>query len=93
MTASSRIAIVTGASRGLGAAMAEQLALQGQLELRVLQLPSGKDPDEFLKSQGAGDYRALLDQAPLWLERGLWVEWIWQWSRGPNQELAVQAGH
>ena len=46
----------------------EQLALQGQLELRVLHLPSGKDPDEFLKDHGAGDYRALLDQAPLWLD-------------------------
>ena len=46
----------------------EQLALQGQLELRVLHLPAGKDPDEFLKTQGAGDYRALLDQAPLWLD-------------------------
>jgi DNA primase len=46
----------------------EQLSLQGQLELRVLHLPTGKDPDEFLKDHGAGDYRALLDQAPLWLD-------------------------
>lgn len=46
----------------------EQLALQGQLELRVLHTPSGKDPDEYLKDHGAGDYRALLDQAPLWLD-------------------------
>jgi DNA primase len=57
---------VRAAQRAIGEV--EQLALQGQLELRVLQLPSGKDPDEFLKSQGAGDYRALLDQAPLWLD-------------------------
>jgi len=27
----------------------ENLAIQGQLDLRILQLPSGKDPDEFLK--------------------------------------------
>ena len=57
---------VRAAQRAIGEV--EQLALQGQLELRVLQLPAGKDPDEFLKEHGAGDYRALLDQAPLWLD-------------------------
>ncbi|KZR64116.1 DNA primase [Prochlorococcus sp. MIT 1306] len=57
---------VRAANRAIGEV--EQLALQGQLELRVLHLPSGKDPDEFLKDHGAGDYRALLDQSPLWLD-------------------------
>jgi len=57
---------VRAAQRAIGEV--EQLALQGQLELRVLQLPAGKDPDEFLKEHGAGDYRALLDQAPVWLD-------------------------
>jgi len=57
---------VRAANRAIGEV--EQLAMQGQLELRVLHLPSGKDPDEFLKEHGAGDYRALLDQAPLWLD-------------------------
>ena len=57
---------VRAANRAIGEV--EQLALQGQLELRVLHLPSGKDPDEYLKEHGAGDYRALLDQAPLWLD-------------------------
>ena len=57
---------VRAANRAIGEV--EQLALQGQLELRVLHLPSGKDPDEFLKEHGAGEYRALLDQAPLWLD-------------------------
>ena len=57
---------VRAANRAIGEV--EQLALQGQLELRVLHLPSGKDPDEFLKEHGPGDYRALLDQAPLWLD-------------------------
>lgn len=57
---------VRAANRAIGEV--EQLALQGQLELRVLHLPSGKDPDEFLKDHGAGDYRALLDLAPLWLD-------------------------
>ena len=57
---------VRAAERAIGAV--EQLALQGQLELRVLRLPAGKDPDEFLREHGAGDYRALLDAAPLWLD-------------------------
>jgi DNA primase len=57
---------VRAAQRAIGEV--EQLALQGQLELRVLHLPAGKDPDEFLVEHGAGEYRALLDQAPLWLD-------------------------
>jgi DNA primase len=57
---------VRAAQRAIGEV--QQLALQGQLELRVLHLPSGKDPDEFLREHGAGEYRALLDQAPLWLD-------------------------
>ena len=57
---------VRAANRAIGEV--EQLAMQGQLELRVLHLPSGKDPDDFLKAHGSGDYRALLDQAPLWLD-------------------------
>lgn len=57
---------VRAAQRAIGEV--EQLALQGQVELRVLHLPAGKDPDEFLKDHGAGDYRSLLDQAPLWLD-------------------------
>jgi DNA primase len=54
------------AQRAIGEA--EQLALQGQIELRVLHLPAGKDPDEFLREHGPGEYRALLDQAPLWFD-------------------------
>jgi DNA primase len=57
---------VRAAQRAIGEV--EQLALQGQLELRVLHLPAGKDPDEFLRAHGPGEYRALLDQAPLWLD-------------------------
>jgi DNA primase len=57
---------VRAAQRAIGEV--EQLALQGQLELRVLHLPSGKDPDEYLREHGAGEYRALLDASPLWLD-------------------------
>ncbi|MEA5472731.1 DNA primase [Synechococcus sp. CCY9201] len=57
---------VRAAQRAIGEV--EQLALQGQLELRVLHLPAGKDPDEFLRQHGPGEYRALLEAAPLWLD-------------------------
>jgi DNA primase len=57
---------VRAAQRAIGEV--EQLALQGQIELRVLHLPAGKDPDEFLRDHGPGEYRALLDVAPLWFD-------------------------
>jgi DNA primase len=44
------------------------LAYQGEVQLRILNIPQGKDPDEFLKTHTAADYQALLDQAPLWLD-------------------------
>ncbi|AIQ97051.1 DNA primase [Prochlorococcus sp. MIT 0801] len=46
----------------------ENLAIQGQLDLRVLQLPSGKDPDEFLKDNSPSEYEALAAKAPLWMD-------------------------
>jgi len=57
---------VRAAQRTIGEV--EQQALQGQLELRVLHLPAGKDPDEFLKQHSQADYLALQDSAPLWLD-------------------------
>jgi DNA primase len=44
------------------------LAYRGEVQLRVLNLPQGKDPDEFLKTHTALDYRDLLSDAPLWLD-------------------------
>ncbi len=44
------------------------LAYQGQLQLRILNLPSGKDADEFLKLNSRESYVELLDHAPLWLD-------------------------
>ncbi len=44
------------------------LAYQGQLQLRILNLPSGKDADEFLKLNSQESYLQLLDNAPLWLD-------------------------
>jgi len=48
----------------------ETLVYSGQVQLRVLNLPGGKDADEFLKSSpdAAGTYQKLLDEAPLWLD-------------------------
>ena len=46
----------------------ENLAIQGQLDLRVLQLPSGKDPDEFLKDNSPAEYEALAAKSPLWMD-------------------------
>jgi DNA primase len=46
----------------------EALAYRGEVQLRVLNLPDGKDADDFLKAHSAADYRQLLDAAPLWLD-------------------------
>lgn len=46
----------------------ETMAYRGDVQLRILTIPEGKDPDEFLKVQTAADYQALLDQAPLWID-------------------------
>lgn len=44
-----------------------ELAYRGEVQLRILNIPAGKDPDEFLKSHDSQDYQDLLKQAPLWL--------------------------
>lgn len=46
------------------------LVYSGQVQLRVLKLPDGKDADEFLNGQpqAADNYRKLLKTAPLWLD-------------------------
>ena len=46
----------------------EHLAMQGQIELKILHLPSGKDPDEYLKDNSSAEYKALIDNSPLWLD-------------------------
>ncbi len=46
------------------------LVYGGQVQLRVLNLPNGKDADEFLAhaADGAEQYRQQLANAPLWLD-------------------------
>jgi DNA primase len=46
----------------------ETLAYRGDLQLRVLTIPDGKDPDEFLRHHPASQYQSLLEEAPLWLD-------------------------
>jgi DNA primase len=46
----------------------EKLAYQGEVQLRVLNIPDGKDADEFLKTYSPERYRELLANAPLWLD-------------------------
>jgi DNA primase len=58
----------TAAQRAIGEIA--DLAYQGQVQLRVLNLPDGKDADEFLLSSpdAAERYRQRLRDAPLWLD-------------------------
>ncbi|MGB9403276.1 MAG: DNA primase [Candidatus Acidiferrales bacterium] len=44
------------------------LLLEKQLEIRVLALPGGADPDKFLKVSGAAAYEKLLRQSPPYLD-------------------------
>jgi DNA primase len=46
----------------------EKLAYQGEVQLRVLNIPDGKDADEFLKTYSPAQYRELLANAPLWID-------------------------
>ena len=48
----------------------EDLVYSGVVQLRILNLPDGKDADEFVKSHenGAVEYFQALENAPLWLD-------------------------
>ncbi len=46
----------------------EEQARRGEVELRILTLPEGKDADEFLREHPVSELQTLLDQAPLWLD-------------------------
>jgi DNA primase len=43
-------------------------AYRGEISLRILNLPEGKDADEYLHTYTPEDYRELLKAAPLWLD-------------------------
>jgi DNA primase len=44
------------------------LAYKGEVQLKILNLPDGKDADEYLLARSPEDYRQLLANAPLWLD-------------------------
>ncbi|MEO0455101.1 MAG: DNA primase [Cyanobacteria bacterium P01_A01_bin.114] len=44
------------------------LAHRGDVQLRILNIPDGKDPDDFLQTHVHEEYAALVDAAPLWLD-------------------------
>ena len=44
-----------------------ELAYKGEVQLKILNLPDGKDADEYLYSHTSEDYGELLKNAPLWL--------------------------
>ncbi|MBN3894846.1 MAG: DNA primase [Nostoc sp. NOS(2021)] len=45
-----------------------ELAYKGEVQLKILNLPNGKDADEYLHSHTPEDYGELLKNAPLWLD-------------------------
>lgn len=57
---------VKAAERAIGEAA--EMAYRGDLQLRVLTIPDGKDPDEFLKLHPADAYQKLIETAPLWID-------------------------
>ena len=46
------------------------LVYSGQVNLKILNLPEGKDADEFLKSHtdGVNSYRELIEKSPFWID-------------------------
>ncbi|MGB6294712.1 MAG: DNA primase [Rivularia sp. (in: cyanobacteria)] len=44
------------------------LAYKGEVQLKILNIPDGKDADEYLFNHTSEDYQQLLKNAPLWLD-------------------------
>jgi DNA primase len=74
---------VKAAERAIGEVAT--LAYQDAVKLHIMNIPNGKDPDEFLKVHSAIDYQRLLDQAPRWLE--------WQIQNIVEGRDLTKAGH
>ncbi|MBK1987089.1 DNA primase [Sphaerospermopsis aphanizomenoides BCCUSP55] len=56
---------VNAAERAIGEIAS--LAYKGEVQLKILNIPNGKDADEYLQKYTAADYQQLLADAPLWL--------------------------
>ena len=46
----------------------EKLAYSGVVQLRVLNIPDGKDADEYLRTHSTEKYQELLVNSPLWID-------------------------
>ncbi|NEP19372.1 MAG: DNA primase, partial [Leptolyngbya sp. SIO4C1] len=57
---------IKAAERAIGEVA--DMAHRGDVQLRILNIPAGKDPDEFLKTHVREEYEALVEAAPLWLD-------------------------
>ncbi|MEL7071435.1 MAG: DNA primase [Cyanobacteria bacterium J06581_3] len=57
---------VKAADRAIGEVA--DMAYRGDVQLRVLNIPDGKDPDDYLDLHTPEEYIALADTAPLWLD-------------------------
>ncbi|MGB3571723.1 MAG: DNA primase, partial [Phormidesmis sp.] len=57
---------VKAADRAIGEVA--DMAYRGDVQLRVLNIPDGKDPDDYLRLHTPEEYIALTDAAPLWLD-------------------------
>lgn len=76
------VAGIKAAERAIGEIA--NLAYSGEIQLRILTIPDGKDADEFLKTSGSPEpYQQLLLDAPLW------INWqIEQILKGKNLQAA-----
>ncbi|MEM7554446.1 MAG: DNA primase [Cyanobacteria bacterium P01_A01_bin.84] len=52
--------------RAIGAVA--DLAYKGEVQLKILNIPDGKDADEYLYTHSTEDYQKLLADAPLWID-------------------------
>jgi DNA primase len=58
-----------GDTAGINAAAKSlDLFLERGFDVRVAEIPAGKDPDDFVKEQGAAAYDAIVRQAPSYLD-------------------------
>lgn len=57
---------IKAAERAIGEVA--EMAYRGDVQLRILNIPDGKDPDDYLRAHTSAEYTALADSAPLWLD-------------------------
>lgn len=61
------------------------LVYKGEMQLKILNLPEGKDADEYLKNYSRQEYEKLLNESPLWID--------WQIERILTGKNIKQVGH